>query len=329
MGADLAATVCSRSRNAPHDVHLSGWIGYDLVSHLRSGDPIAYVDRRWLATPEMFAALKVSPLLYERYEGFEYILFYEPDAFVFADELEEWRGRDLDYVGAPWFEEFSKPTSDHMIGGGNGGFSLRRVRAHLRNAKKLELEQVLFRGGYRRHTPAKLRFALDRVSRMLGSGETRRYYISPPHLRFGGRLLGIHGAEAGSLISGRASTSRTLVQFRGKAETSVRDELPSASFRMPCMVQVRSGLLEAVHRGMWLRRYRGTRSGAGAMTNRRPPANVASHRPRFPDLEHAWTRPDTASKHGRNIPDGLSRSRETASEAECRCGGDNRRWLAV
>ena len=143
--------------------------------------PIKHVDRRWLSTPAMFAAFKISPFLYEKYHGFEYILFYEPDAFVFSDRLDEWCDRDLDYVGAPWFEGLSEPTSDRIIGAGNGGFSLRRVRPHLSIARRFEREQVLFRGGYRRHPSEKLRFALAQVSRMLGIGKGRGYYVSPAH----------------------------------------------------------------------------------------------------------------------------------------------------
>jgi hypothetical protein len=229
--------------------------------------PIEHVDGRWLATPSMLAACKISPLLYEKYERFEYILFYEPDAFVFSDRLEEWCDRDLDYLGAPWFEGFSKPKSDRIIGAGNGGFSLRKVQSHLRIARRFELEQALFRGGYRRHPSQKLWFVLAQVSRMLGIGKGRRYYVSPPYPR----SEGVHGAEAGSLFSSSVSLSGALIQFRSKAETSLRDELPSASLRMSRLVQVRSGLLEAVHRGVRLRRSRRIRAGTGAMTMHRPP----------------------------------------------------------
>src|SRR5262245_66317821 len=74
--------------------------------------PVEHLDRRWFATFSTFNTLMVSPLLYERYRHFEYILFFEPDAFVFSDRLEEWCARGFDYVGAPWFEGFDKPTSD-------------------------------------------------------------------------------------------------------------------------------------------------------------------------------------------------------------------------
>jgi hypothetical protein len=143
--------------------------------------PIEHIDRRWLSTLAMFAALKISPLLYEKYQRFEYILFYEPDAFVFSDRLEEWCDRELDSCGAPWFEGWHEPTSDRIIGVGNGGFSLRRVQPHLRIARRFEREQVLFRGGYRRNPSEKLRFALAQVSRLLGIGRGRGYYVSPPH----------------------------------------------------------------------------------------------------------------------------------------------------
>jgi hypothetical protein len=145
--------------------------------------PIEHVDRRWLATFSMFASLKISPLLYEKYEQFEYILFYEPDAFVFSDRLEEWCDRGLDYLGAPWFEGFSEPKSDRIIGAGNGGFSLRKVQSHLRIAKRFELERALLSGGYRRHPSQKLWFLLAQVSRKLGIGKGRRYYVSPAYDR--------------------------------------------------------------------------------------------------------------------------------------------------
>jgi hypothetical protein len=140
--------------------------------------PIEHVDARWMSSFAMFQAFKISPFLYEKYEDYDYILFYEPDAFVFSDMLEAWCDRDFDYVGAPWVKESGESTSIRMIGGGNGGFSLRKVASHARVAKKFEIEQFLFRG-YRRHSLDKLRFILAEACRLLGNGEKRRHYIGP------------------------------------------------------------------------------------------------------------------------------------------------------
>ena len=61
------------------------------------------------------------------------MLFHELDAFVFRDELEAWCDAGYDYIGAPWFEHFTRSTGQSaVLGVGNGGFSLRRVSAALR-----------------------------------------------------------------------------------------------------------------------------------------------------------------------------------------------------
>ena len=142
--------------------------------------PILFVDRRWLSTYAMFNAFKVSPYLYQRFRDYEYLLFYEPDAFVFSDQLESWCSQGLDYVGAPWFRGITEPTSDEIIGVGNGGFSLRRVASHLDIATRFEREQLLFRG-YRRHTPDKLRYLRAKAGQLLGMRGPVPRYIGPDY----------------------------------------------------------------------------------------------------------------------------------------------------
>lgn len=94
---------------------------------------IDYMDPRWFSSYAMFNRLKISPLLYRNYRKFEYILFYELDAWVFRDELEFWCSKGYDYIGSPWFEGFYKGKSDaKFLGVGNGGFSLRKTKSHLK-----------------------------------------------------------------------------------------------------------------------------------------------------------------------------------------------------
>ncbi len=66
---------------------------------------------------------------YRRFTGYEYMLTYQLDCFVFLDELEYWCEKGYDYIGAPWFEGFSLCTadSDLLDIAGNGGFSLRKI----------------------------------------------------------------------------------------------------------------------------------------------------------------------------------------------------------
>ena len=88
---------------------------------------------------------------YGRFARHEYLLIHQLDAYVFRDELDEWCGKKLDYVGAPWpDDEFLQKRKwrsgfprhlrspalarwirwrDFRVG--NGGFSLRRISAFL------------------------------------------------------------------------------------------------------------------------------------------------------------------------------------------------------
>lgn len=92
-----------------------------------------FIHPDWQSTYERFNRLKVLPFLYKQYKSYEYILFYEPDAFVFSDQLENWCSKGYDYIGAPWIAGFEKATPQSpFLGIGNGGFSLRRVSSHLK-----------------------------------------------------------------------------------------------------------------------------------------------------------------------------------------------------
>lgn len=71
---------------------------------------------------------KISQSLYDAIDEFDFLLTYELDGFVFRDELEFWMRQGYDYIGAPWFEGFSKAAINASpFGVGNSGFSLRRI----------------------------------------------------------------------------------------------------------------------------------------------------------------------------------------------------------
>ncbi|MBS7563479.1 hypothetical protein KHS38_03595 [Mucilaginibacter sp. Bleaf8] len=98
--------------------------------------------------------LMLSAEFYQQFEGFEYILIYQLDAFVFRDELSHWCNQNYDYIGAPWIRPVADKGAFKVIKSrlrrflhtrydmkkdglpsprqfeykvGNGGFSLRRV----------------------------------------------------------------------------------------------------------------------------------------------------------------------------------------------------------
>lgn len=100
--------------------------------------------------------LLLADEFYARFARYDYMLVYQLDAFVFADQLLAWCAREYDYVGAPWIPNGSAPGAlqlswaairrryfrltnrqyrnregDHHgqqhYAAGNGGFSLRRI----------------------------------------------------------------------------------------------------------------------------------------------------------------------------------------------------------
>jgi Protein of unknown function (DUF5672) len=94
---------------------------------------VDFIDPVWQSTYENFNRLKIVPLLYRKYQKYKFILFYELDAFVFRDELEDWCEKNYDYIGAPWFDGYVRsPKIKPFSGVGNGGFSLRKVNSALR-----------------------------------------------------------------------------------------------------------------------------------------------------------------------------------------------------
>lgn len=76
--------------------------------------------------------LLTSVLFYRTFIQYKYVLIYQLDCFVFKDELLHWCQQGYDYIGAPWFELKSTNMETSFLGVGNGGFSLRRVKSHLR-----------------------------------------------------------------------------------------------------------------------------------------------------------------------------------------------------
>ena len=81
---------------------------------------------------EGYNNLVTSVEFYERFIDFKYLLIYQLDAFVFTDRLNSFCSLGYDYIGAPWIQpvgrcRFKNRTYNLKVG--NGGFSLRRVKA--------------------------------------------------------------------------------------------------------------------------------------------------------------------------------------------------------
>ena len=77
------------------------------------------------------AKLMLSPMFYETFRAYRYLLIYQLDALVFSDQLAEWCATDLDYIGAPWMQCDDSPwVGTQRVG--NGGFSLRKASSFLK-----------------------------------------------------------------------------------------------------------------------------------------------------------------------------------------------------
>jgi hypothetical protein len=97
-----------------------------------------FINPKWQKSLSTVNRLMIAPFLYKRYRDYEFILFYQLDAFAFRDDLEYWCNKDYDYIGAPWFDGFSAGNVDSpLIGVGNGGFSLRKTHSLLKARKAL------------------------------------------------------------------------------------------------------------------------------------------------------------------------------------------------
>jgi hypothetical protein len=132
LGAHPIYLVCPRTLNVSKYRRIIPGINVD------------YIDPDWQITYASFNRLKIEPFLYKRYHDYQFILFYELDAFVFRDELIHWCDRGFDYIGAPWFDLPWMKNIEGLTGYtdgtlryeraavGNGGLSLRRVDAVLK-----------------------------------------------------------------------------------------------------------------------------------------------------------------------------------------------------
>jgi len=81
---------------------------------------------------EAYSALMLTPELYAQLEAYTWMLMVQPDALLLSDRWSDWLASPWCYVGAPFFEGLERPSHPlRLLGGGNGGVSLRRIQACL------------------------------------------------------------------------------------------------------------------------------------------------------------------------------------------------------
>ena len=76
--------------------------------------------------PRGYNKLLLQQGFYECFSNYEYMLVYQPDSWVFRDELEYWCNREYDFIGAPQTYQYPDLLVNN-VHVGNGGFSLRKI----------------------------------------------------------------------------------------------------------------------------------------------------------------------------------------------------------
>ena len=125
-----------------HDLADTGW--YERFAKENSKTNVYFERFEWDGF-RGYSMLMLAPHFYERFLGYEYILIYHLDAFVFEDRLKEWCALGYDYAGALVFNktwERKSPPLLKLLGLhlpdnlGNGGFSLRKTSTMYRNVRR-------------------------------------------------------------------------------------------------------------------------------------------------------------------------------------------------
>ena len=86
-------------------------------------------DSYFIDYPKGYNSLMLNYGFYEYFESYEFMLIYQPDCWVFRDELEYWCNKNYDYIGAPHFVccEEKNYLNYFSNTSANGGFSLRKI----------------------------------------------------------------------------------------------------------------------------------------------------------------------------------------------------------
>lgn len=112
----------------------------------------------WLSSHEAYNSLKTSAYFYLLFAGYEWILTFEPDAFLYVPNLNSYITQSYDYWGAPWVK--LQEQCYRWVGVGNSGFSLRRTSVFLHYFKVREYLKIIKDSQERRQTILTMLFRL-------------------------------------------------------------------------------------------------------------------------------------------------------------------------
>ena len=81
------------------------------------------------ATYQGFNRLMLSHEFFLRFMDYSHMLIFQTDCLALHGDVSHWIDADIDYVGAPWVEKDPASGGLKILGVGNGGLSLRKIRS--------------------------------------------------------------------------------------------------------------------------------------------------------------------------------------------------------
>lgn len=112
----------------------------------------------FFGSPTAHDRMMFSERFYRTFEAYKYILVYHLDSLVLSDQLEEWCGADLDFIGPPWLKCPDSPwVKVERVG--NSGFALIKVSSFLKviNSPVRSIEPDAYWEQYYASKPAAVR----------------------------------------------------------------------------------------------------------------------------------------------------------------------------
>lgn len=97
---------------------------------------IIELDDIWFKDYQQYNSMCTKEWFYKLFEGYEYMMIYHTDSWVYEDRLDEFIELGYDWYGAPW------PHIGNNVG--NGGFCLRKISKMIEFVKKHDFEETKY-----------------------------------------------------------------------------------------------------------------------------------------------------------------------------------------
>lgn len=97
------------------------------------------------ASRRTYSQLLLNKDFFAKFESHQYVLIAQLDALVIRDTLDEWIGREFDFVGSPLRQNYGLSSRSGAGPGMNGGLSLRRIESAMRVLSSRRIRRIRFR----------------------------------------------------------------------------------------------------------------------------------------------------------------------------------------